>query len=47
MKKAKIVDSKVVMLDGREYVVYLKEVNVKLSKNGKRGTAVRAFVREL
>ena len=47
MAKAKIVDSKVVVLNGREYVVYLKEVNVKLSKSGEHRTAIRAFVREL
>ena len=47
MKKTKIADSKVVMLNGREYVVYLKEVNVKLSKDGNRKTVIRAFVREL
>ena len=47
MKKAKILDSKVVVLNGREYIVYLKDVNVKLSKDGKHRTVPRAFIREL
>ena len=40
-------DSKIVALNGQKYLVYLKRVNVKLSKAGKNKTAIKAFVRKL
>ena len=40
-------DSKIVELNNRHYLVYLKEVVVKKSKEGKQETVIRAFVKRV
>jgi len=40
-------ESKIVLLGNEKYLVYLKRVKVKSSKEGKNGTIIRAFVKKL
>lgn len=40
-------NSKIVVLDGQRYLVYLKQVMVKEGKGGKKGTTIKAFVKRL
>ena len=40
-------DSKIVVLNNQKYLVYLKRVGVKVSKEGNHQTMVRAFVKKL
>jgi hypothetical protein len=42
-----MIDSKTVYLGGRMYLVYLKEVNVRINKDGNNKTTIRAFVKEI
>lgn len=41
------IDSKIIVLNGQKYIVYLKRVNVKLNKAGENKTVVKAFVKKI
>ena len=40
-------ESKIVELNNKHYLVYLKEIAVKRSKKGKQETVIRAFVKRV